>query len=41
MGKYNTMVDNAGAFGAILTDLSKTFDCLIFLLLSCDNNAYR
>ena len=26
--KWKQRVDNGGAFGALMTDLSKTFDCL-------------
>ena len=33
-------VDNSGAFGALLTDLSKAFDCLSHELLLAKLHAY-
>ena len=33
-------VDNSGAFGALLTDLSKAFDCLSHELLLTKLHAY-
>ena len=38
--KWNKSVDNGGAFGALLTDLSKAFDCLSRKLLLAKLNAY-
>ena len=38
--KWKKNVDNGGAFGALLTDLSKTFDCLPHELLIAKLDAY-
>ena len=38
--KWKTVVDNKKAFGALLTDLSKAFDCLSHGLLLAKLNAY-
>ena len=38
--KWKESVDNGGAFGALLTDLSKAFDCLPHDLLIAKLNAY-
>ena len=37
---YNKSVDNRGVSGTILTDLSKTFDCLNLEILIAKLNAY-
>ena len=38
--KWKKSVDNGGAFGALLTDLSKAFDCLPHELLIAKLDAY-
>ena len=38
--KWKKSVDNGGAFGALLTDLSKAFDCLPHELLIAKVDAY-
>lgn len=38
--KWKESIDNGGAFGAVLTDLSKAFDCLPHDLLIAKLNAY-
>ena len=38
--KCKESVDNGGAFGALMTDLSKVFDCLLYGLLIAKPNAY-
>ena len=38
--KWKSAVDNKKTFGALLTDLSKAFDCLIHDLLLAKLNAY-
>ena len=38
--KWKKSVDNGGAFGALLTDLSKAFDCLSHELLIAKLEAY-
>ena len=38
--KWRTALDNNGRFGALLTDLSKAFDCLIHDLLIAKLDAY-
>ena len=38
--KWKERVDNSGAFGALLTDLSKAFDCLPHELLIAKLDAY-
>ena len=38
--RWNKSVDNGGAFGALLTDLSKAFDCLPHELLIARLDAY-
>ena len=38
--KWKKNVDNGGAFGALLTDLSKTFDCLPHELLIAKLDTY-
>ena len=38
--KWRTALDNNGTFGALLTDLSKAFDCLIHDLLIAKLHAY-
>ena len=38
--KWKKSVDNGGAFGALLTDLSKAFDCLPHELLIPKLDAY-
>ena len=40
MEKWRTALDNNGTFGALLTDLSKAFDCLIHDLLIAKLHAY-
>ena len=40
IGKWENNVDNSGAFGALLTDLSKAFNCLPHELLIAKLNAY-
>ena len=38
--KWKKSVDNGGAFGALITDLSKAFDCLPHELLIAKLDAY-
>ena len=38
--KWRSAVDNKKAFGALLTDLSKAFDCLSYELLRAELHAY-
>ena len=38
--KWKESVDNGGVFGAIMTDLSKAFDCLHHELLIAKLDAY-
>ena len=38
--KWKESVDNGGAFGAIMTDLSKAFDCSYHELLIAKLDAY-
>ena len=38
--KWKESVDNGGAFGALMTNLSKTFDCLHHELLIAKLDAY-
>ena len=38
--KWKKSVDNGGAFGALLTDLSKASDCLLLELLIAKLDAY-
>ena len=38
--KWNSATDNKKAFGALLTDLFKAFDCLSHYLLIAKLNAY-
>ena len=38
--KWKSAIDNKKMFGALLTDLSKTFDCLSHDLLIAKLNAY-
>ena len=38
--KWKESVDNGGAFGALMTNLSKTFDCLHHELLIANLYAY-
>ena len=39
--KWKRSVDSDKTFGALLTDLSETFDCLDYELLITKLNAYR
>ena len=39
--KWKESVDNGGALGALMTDLSKAFDCLLHELLVTKLGAYR
>ena len=39
--KWRKAIDNWGCFGALLTDLSKAFDCLLHDLLIAKLHAYR
>ena len=38
--KWKSSVDNGGAFGALITDLSKAFDCLPHELLIANLESY-
>ena len=38
--KWRESIDNGGCFGALLTDLSKAFDCLLHDLLIAKLHAY-
>ena len=38
--KWKESLDNGGAFGALMTDLSKVFDCLHHELLIAKLDAY-
>ena len=38
--KWKTSVDSGAAIGALITDLSKAFDCLLHLLLIAELDAY-
>ena len=40
LDKWRKCLDNRGSTGVLLTDLSKTFDCLIHYLLIAKLNAY-
>ena len=40
LGKWKMVVDNKKAFGAVITDLSKAFDCLSRDVLLANLNAY-
>ena len=40
MDKWKKVVDNNKVFGALLTDLSKAFDCICHDLLVAKLNAY-
>ena len=40
LGKWKMVVDNKKAFGAVITDLSKAFDCLSHDVLLANLNAY-
>ena len=40
IGKWKKAVDNNKVFGAILTDLSKVFDCICHDLLVAKLHAY-
>ena len=40
MGKWKNALDKVKSFGALLTDLSKTFDCLDHELLTAELNTY-
>ena len=39
IGKWRKSLDAGGAFGALLTDLSKAFDCLPYELLIAEHHA--
>ena len=39
--KWKNAVDKGKVFGALLTDLSKAFDCLLHELIVAKLNAYR
>ena len=40
LGKWKMVVDNKKTFGAVITDLSKAFDCLSHDVLLANLNAY-
>ena len=40
LGKWKMVVDNKKVFGAVITDLSKAFDCLSHDVLLANLNAY-
>ena len=40
LGKWKEAVDNKKTFGALLTDMSKVFDCLSYDLLLAKLNTY-